>query len=200
MEDIRHLEPFGAQNEPVAQARGVDADAGTRDNDGVNDFAEPLIRNAGAKRRGNVRMLRQEIVNLERRNLVAAPRDNVVGAADELDISGRGQPRDVAGPEIAGVERCGRQLRCRGNRPCRTACRFAVRPLRRPRPCVRRAPAETPRVRSVARSYRSPAAGPRGPGRNRTSRFRSGRRDRAFQRARGARWRAPVRVKALHHR
>jgi hypothetical protein len=33
----------------------------------MNDLAEPFVGNAGAQRRGNVRMRRQRIVDLERR-------------------------------------------------------------------------------------------------------------------------------------
>ena len=72
MKDVRHLEPLGARDEPVAQRCRVDTGAGARDDDGVNGFAEPLIRHAGAERCGDVGMPGEEILDLERRDFVAA--------------------------------------------------------------------------------------------------------------------------------
>src|SRR6202043_3065596 len=80
-----------------------------RDDDGVNDFAEALVGNAGAKRSRNLWVLRQEIVDLERRNLDAAARDDVLAAPDERDGTVRRHPRQVAGLEITAVERGFRQ-------------------------------------------------------------------------------------------
>src|ERR1700687_4358071 len=56
-------------------------------------------------------MLAQEIVDLERSDLVAAARDDVFARAAKLDVSGCRRAREIAGLEVSLVERGMRQFR-----------------------------------------------------------------------------------------
>ena len=85
VEDLRHFVAFGARQQPVAQSGRIERGARARHHDGVDDLAQPLVGHAGAQRRRDVGMLGQQIVDLERRDLDAAARDDVLGAADERD-------------------------------------------------------------------------------------------------------------------
>ena len=71
----------------------------------------PTPDDIGAKRRDDIRVLGQQVVDLERRDLVAAARDDVFGASDKLDVSACRQAREIAGLEVSRVERGLRQFR-----------------------------------------------------------------------------------------
>ncbi len=89
----------------------VGGDAGSRlEHDGRNDLlAEPWMRNAERRRVGDSRDCAQNRIDFERRDLVAAAIDDLLDAADEVQLAGAVEAREIAHPEptideIRGIE------------------------------------------------------------------------------------------------
>ncbi len=82
-------------------ASAVSVGIGLRDDDGADGLAEAGVGHAGAERRRHVRVGGEQRVDLGRRDLVAAARDDVLEAADDLDPAVGAHAGEVAGAEIA---------------------------------------------------------------------------------------------------
>src|SRR5690242_21736879 len=72
-----------------------------RHHDRVNAFAQPHIRHARAQHRRDVGMGGEHALDFERRDLVAAARDDVLGPADKLDAAIGTDAGKIAGLEVA---------------------------------------------------------------------------------------------------
>src|SRR5262249_48988679 len=90
------LNPHGS---PGAKGLGAEIGAGLAHDHHMDRLAQPLIGDAGAQSRRDLRMLAEEILDLHGRDLVAAARDDLLEAPDDLDPPVRAEPRQVSGLE-----------------------------------------------------------------------------------------------------
>src|SRR4029079_912443 len=99
MDGVGNLIAFYPRGGPLAQ--GLDTEGGAKlgNDDNVNRFSKPLVRNADAKGAHDVWMFAKQILDLQRCDLVAAARDDLFDAPDNLDPPVRAHAHKVSSPE-----------------------------------------------------------------------------------------------------
>src|SRR4051794_10938239 len=65
----------------------------------MNGLTQAIVWNTRAQSGADIRMTAQQVIELERRNLVAAARDDLFGAPNEFKPAIRSKAGEVAGPE-----------------------------------------------------------------------------------------------------
>src|SRR5215831_10328706 len=68
-------------------------------------FAQAIVRGAEGECSQNALVLREQIFDLQRRDLVPTASNYVLGTTNELDVTVAADRRQIAGPEIAIDER-----------------------------------------------------------------------------------------------
>src|SRR5262249_5588628 len=97
MVDVRPFEPLDSSRDPFAQDLLINVRTGPRHNQRMDALAQDRVGDAGGKRSRHRRMLNQDAIEFERRNLGAAATDNVFDAAGKLDTTILTYPRKVPG-------------------------------------------------------------------------------------------------------